>query len=165
MTCRHKAGDPDCSSSPEGARREAARQKAYSEQQARRQIAELRAQIASTSPDNTKFDIDEVVAVGPHLVLRVIYPNCVKCAYEGKKVLVYLNVAVVTAMKWRSIDPHFRAMDTKPSAKEAPPPAARFPASDEGWRDAIAWAQWKSDNAYTGVRNFGGADIHEGGTR
>lgn len=147
MTCRHTPGDPNCGSSAEGARREAQRQAKYAQEQERRQIAELNKQLVALTaktPDNTKFDIDEVVAVGPHLVLRVIYPNCAKCAYEGKKVLVYLNTSLISAMKWRSIDPHFRAASATTSPKEAPPPAARFPASAEGWRDALTWTQAKA---------------------
>lgn len=154
MTCRHSEDDPSCSSYKSPIQRVTLAEK---------ELARLRKKAGVTdSPDNTNFDIDDVVAVGPHLVLRVVYPNCAKCVYEGKKVLVYLNVTVIEAMKWRSIDPHFRAMGAA-SPKEAPPPAARFPASDEGWRDALAWAQWKTrKHSEEGCR---GVDIHEGGTR
>lgn len=34
-------------------------------------------------------------------------PSCARCAYEGNKVLVYLNTSAITALKWNIIDPHF----------------------------------------------------------
>lgn len=74
-------------------------------------------------------------------MLEVLYPNCNKCSYEGRKVMVFLNVSEMTALKWRKIDPHFR--DTPTSENEAPGPAARFPASDVGWDDAITYAEGK----------------------
>lgn len=139
MTCRHKAGDPSCSSSPEGARRAAADAASYAEAQARTTVTTLKAQIAALAPDPTQFEIDEAKFVGPHLVARVLFPNCAKCAYEGKKVLVYLDIDVTKVLKWKRLDPHFRAAGPK-SPQDAPPPAARFPASPEGWSDAIAYA-------------------------
>jgi hypothetical protein len=60
------------------------------------------------------------------------------------KVLVYLGVSALDAMRWRTIDPHFR--DSKKASRdatEAPGPSARFPASEEGWADALAYAQVK----------------------
>jgi hypothetical protein len=75
--------------------------------------------------------------------MKVLYPNCSKCAYEGNKVMVFLNVNEVDVLRWRKIDPHFRDPKTSRSSKEAPPPAARFPASKEGWADALAYANSK----------------------
>ena len=80
--------------------------------------------------------------MGAHLVMKVKYPNCALCAYEGQKVMVFLNVTEAQVLKWRRIDPHFRA--TKALPQEAPSPAARFPASQEGWRDALDYAAKRS---------------------
>jgi hypothetical protein len=81
--------------------------------------------------------------IGKHLVMKVKYPNCFKCAFEGNKLMVFLNVTEVQVLRWRKIDPHFRPTPLASSAIEAPSPAARFPASPDGWADAIAYARSK----------------------
>lgn len=96
------------------------------------------------TPDATKFEIEDVQQVGAHLVMKVKYPNCRACAYEGNKVMVFLNTTPLQAMKWRRIDPHFRAAGKYENAKEAPSPVARFPASPAGWKDAYDYALFKS---------------------
>lgn len=97
------------------------------------------------SPDADRFDIEELEEVGAHLVVKARYPNCASCAYEGQKVLVFFNCTCKQAAMWRKLDPHFR--DPKkhtPNLKTAPPPDARFPASVNGWRDAIGFARMKA---------------------
>lgn len=123
--CRHSSGDPSCSKNGGGA---------YSYQAA--------------SPDSSNFEIEEAEQVGRHLVLRVKYPNCSSCAYEGSKVMVFLNTSPLQAMRWKKIDPHFRAprsvqpgFHANENPREAPSPAARFPASREGWSDALSYAR------------------------
>ena len=130
MTCRHGPNYPNCSSSAEGAQRAAAEA---------RQIRET--ELRDRTPDPDEYMIVDVLRVGPHLVLKVKYPSCVKCAFEGLKVMVFLNVTEADALRWRCIDPHFR--DSKVRLTEAPSPAARFPATPEGWTDAIAYARSK----------------------
>jgi hypothetical protein len=128
MTCRHANNDPSCTG--------------Y-----KGRVADARSLIAEDdnrngrTPDSARFEVIEAVEVQGTLVLRVLYPNCEKCAYEGHKVLVYPRTSALDALKWRVIDPHFRE-DSKRSAIEAPAPAARFPASDKGWRKALAYAAW-----------------------
>lgn len=126
VSCHHREGDPACSSYPGHAK--------YAEQLAIE---------AGTSPDSENYEILRVEQVYSHLVLEVQYPNCVKCAYEGKKILVYLSTSPVDAMRWRKIDPHFRG--SKPGKKEAPSPSARFPATSEGWVDALTYAGMKAN--------------------
>jgi hypothetical protein len=105
MTCRHQAGDPACGSSHVDPYHEASSSPA--------------------TPDVEQYTIEDAVRVGPHLVLRVKYPNCRSCAYEGNKVLVLLNVTEAKALRWKRIDPHSR--NTKPNAElEAPSPAAEI---------------------------------------
>lgn len=132
MTCRHRAGDPNCSSSPQAAAQR-------SEAQIRARMRELEAR----SPNPDQYQIEEVERVGPHLVMKVKYPSCSKCSFEGSKVLVFLNATEAQALRWRRIDPHFR--ETVVSLSEAPSPAARFPASAEGWEDAITYAVHKNN--------------------
>ncbi len=137
MVCR-------CSSPAEHAQREVAAaydSARYESDAAKKREAALQAQIDAMSPDPTRYEIVEVAPVGAHLVLKVRFPSCAKCAYEGTKVLVYLNTSAVDALKWRKLDPHFR--DAKATTGEAPSPAARFPASPAGWADATVYARGK----------------------
>jgi len=152
MTCRHSPGDPACSSSPEGQRREAAQRHAESQRNKDRtiedlkeQIKEMTREIAQGRLDAEKAEVIDMHRVGPHVVLKVSYPTCKKCSYEGFKVMVYLNVTEVQMVRWRVFDPHFQDPETATqSPTEAPSPAARFPASAEGWRDAIDFATRKA---------------------
>lgn len=77
------------------------------------------------------------------MVALVQYPNCT--AYEGRKVVVFYCCDIKTARKWKRLDPHFS--DPKrhdPSDVEvAPPPDGRFPATDQGWSDAVMLARLK----------------------
>jgi hypothetical protein len=117
MTCRHSANDPACSKNKDYV--------AYRSS-------------APTTPDAERFQVIDAREVGKHLILKVKYPNCASCSYEGTKVLVFFNVKAIGALKWRKIDPHFS--DKKRMDDEAPSPAARFPASVDGWNDAITCA-------------------------
>lgn len=138
MVCR-------CSSPAEHESRYRAEQYAsaqYEKQRYEKQIAVLQEEIASLTPDASNYEILDAHAVGSHLVVKVRYPSCRNCSYEGTKIMVFLNTSALDALKWRKLDPHFR---NKPVDKDvAPSPAARFPASPEGWSDAITYAKGKS---------------------
>ena len=97
---------------------------------------------ASKTPDVTRFEIIDIDEIGPNLVVKVKYPNCASCAFEGTKVLVYLDRRIKDVIKWRRIDPHFEQPKVA-LATEAPSPVARFPANAAGWADAIEYAQKK----------------------
>lgn len=145
MTCRHAPGDPNCSSHPDR-RREA--EAAYAQQREEDKKKKLERQKIIDSlpptPDSENYEVEDYARVGPHIVLKVAYPNCAKCAYEGKKIMVFLNVSEKEVITWKKIDPHFRGEPSKPVAKrESPSPAARFPASNDGWMDAVAYAKSK----------------------
>ena len=76
--------------------------------------------------------------------MKVKYPNCAKCSFEGEKVMVFLNITEAEALRWRKIDPHFTdPAKYSPGSREAPGPAARFPASNDGWVDAMRYAESK----------------------
>lgn len=152
MTC-HCVGGPNghehnqraserYAESARDAEREAQKQIAQKEAEVQKRVAELQAR----TPNPDQFDIEEIEQVGHHLVLKVKYPNCAKCAYEGLKVLVIEDVDIKDAIKWRRIDPHFvddKAYRKDPSkVKTAPSPSARFPGSPEGWKRAVAWARF-----------------------
>lgn len=106
-----------------------------------KKIQELKWELSSVSPDNTKFQIEEIKEIGNFLVMKVLFPNCVKCAYEGNKILVYENVKMIDVFKWRVLDPHFRPTVSAPN--EAPSPIARFPASKTGWIDACSFVDYR----------------------
>jgi hypothetical protein len=95
------------------------------------------------TPDAANYIIEQVERIGPHLILKVKYPNCSSCAYEGTKVLVYLNITEIQVLRWRRIDPHFADPAVKLRPEDAPSPAARFPASVTGWIDALTYARGK----------------------
>lgn len=151
MTCRHRAGDPDCSSSAEGKRRleeeyaESRRQeKLNRETLERTRLAKIAEEEYAMTPDSSNYEVIEAEQVGKNLVLKVRYPNCTKCSYEGNKILVFLGISPMQALRWKKIDPHFREPNKADSlSTEAPGPSARFPASQEGWNDAIAYAEDK----------------------
>lgn len=133
MTCRHHPGNPDCSSSPEGLAR-AEYERAEYERKERK----------SKTPDSKNYLVVDAQDVGTALVLKVRYPNCTKCEFEGDKIIVFLKTKILEMVYWREIDPHFRPKRAK-TGKEisAPGPDARFPATAEGWADAINYAKSK----------------------
>ena len=130
MTCRHKPGDPECTTQNPGAMQQRARE--FS-----------RTWDPPVTPDNERYDILRTEQVGPHLVAEVQYPNCSACAYEGRKVIVFADTDLHQAVRWKRVDPHFRAPSPHEDPKIAPSPAARFPATPEGWTDAVCYAKVK----------------------
>jgi hypothetical protein len=119
MTCRHKRGDRSCTT----------------------QFPEYAGAGSAESPDVENFEVIDVAQCKDFFVLKVAYPNCRKCAYEGTKILVYHKVTPLDAMRWRRIDPHFSDPKLKRTKTEAPAPIARFPGSEEGWKAALWFAQ------------------------
>jgi len=127
MTCRHRSGDPDCSSHP-----------SYLREQERIKFAEIGEALAKRTPNPDDYEVVEVQNLCGNIVMKVQYSSCEDCSFDSMKVMVFLNVDLLAAMKWRRIDPHF---DDKPrTEKEAPSPNARFPATHQGWLDAIKYA-------------------------
>lgn len=92
------------------------------------------------TPDPSNYTVEDAAQVGKNLVLKIKYPNCSACSYEGQKILVYLDTSTLQALKWRKIDPHFKDPSIKITSDQAPSPAARFPASAIGWQDALDYA-------------------------
>ena len=79
MTCRHQPGDPNCGSHPDNV---AARERESREEE------RVRERLQQITPDADNYEILDVEQVGSYLVMRVKYPNCTRCAYEGVKVMV-----------------------------------------------------------------------------
>lgn len=132
MTCRHRVGDKACSDYP-------------------RRLEEAKRLVAASvdddalpakSPDSTNYTVLEAEPVGLHLVMKLQYPNCKQCWFEGTKIMVFANVTLLDALKWRRIDPYFRAPHDKDLLPtEAPSPIARFEPTDAGWEMARWFAQ------------------------
>lgn len=141
MICR-------CSSPAVHAQRAAnqdARRYASEEKENKKKVAELESEIQSMTVKADQYDIMEVERVGDHLVVKAKYPSCTRCSFEGVKVMVFLNVSEHDVVLWKRIDPHFRVpRDAELQGRNAPSPAARFPASAEGWRDAVSYAKSKA---------------------
>lgn len=145
MTCH-------CKTHEEHAQR-AVEQSQYSQQaaldRARQQAQEREAadakrirELSERSPNPDDFKIVDYEQVDKHLVLKVRYPSCKRCSFDQCKVMVFLSITMKHALRWGRIDPHFEE-DSRPPI-EAPSPAARFPASEVGWTDAIAFARSKA---------------------
>lgn len=98
---------------------------------------------STDSPDAYNFQVVDALEVGKHLVMKINYPNCKKCAYEGTKVMVFLHTKPLDALRWKRIDPHFRDNTTARLMTDSPGPDARFPASKQGWDDALQYAKNK----------------------
>jgi hypothetical protein len=86
------------------------------------------------NPDPKNFKILMVsIAKGARsiCIVEVNYPGCT--TFEGNKILVYeAELSVFSNPSY--LDPHFTETNKL---------LARFPASDEGLTDAIAYAEWK----------------------
>lgn len=94
--------------------------------------------IGMTIPDASSYEVLEVHRAGPHLVMKIRYACA--CAFNGEKVMVFLDVTESQVLRWRKIDPHFSEAAPE-NLTEAPSPAARFPATPDGWRYAVQWAE------------------------
>lgn len=120
MTCRHGPYDPECSSykdNLESLKRD------------------YREQIRKENGDASDFTVEFYEEYSPYLILKVTYPSCKNCSFEGTKLMVFKDVILLQVMQWRVIDPHFRG--NAPEDKlEAPSPVARFPATEEGLKAA-----------------------------
>jgi len=149
MTCH-------CHSMSEHASRAVAAEVQHSDyklQAALDRIKSLESEIASLTPDDSNYEILDAQEVGCNLVVKVQYTGC-KCSYQGVKVMVFLKAKAIDALKWKRLDPHFREAVVKEQQSRdgsfhqiqdsaSPSPAARFPATDEGRKDAIAYAATK----------------------
>lgn len=145
MTCRHEPGDPACSSSPEGQERLA---REYEDRQLTEKKRELR-ELEARTPNPDNYEIVRVKPVESFLVAEIQYTSCPKCEFDAKKVMVFQNTGLHDMIYWKRIDPHFRDFDVikSPDRKVAPPPIARFPATNIGWQDALNYAKFKLGRA------------------
>lgn len=153
MVCRHAPGDPNCSSTVGGhawheAQRYQERLRQESAKRREKELLDRQEELLARTPNPEVFDLLELEQVGPHLVAMVQYTSCTKCSFDAKKVMVFFNRTVKHAAFWKEIDPHFDEPGNVVKRK-APPPRARFPADERGWRDAITFAKMVADQMVT----------------
>jgi len=91
------------------------------EAEASRRITEL----SERSPNPDEFKIVDYEQVDKHLVLKVRYPSCKRCAYDACKVMVFFDVTMKKALSWTRIDPHFR--EEEDVGHQAPSPRVLSP--------------------------------------
>ena len=130
MTCRHNEGDSRCTSG---------RSAKDLYEKGKRLVDKWGPKIGLgiSKPDSEQYQILDTFINNEHLVLKVKYPSCPSCAYEGIKIMVFCGVSLADAIKWTRIDPHFRDPKLKSMSNEAPAPIARFPGNNRGWESAI----------------------------
>lgn len=101
-------------------------------------LSERVAELPDRTPNPDVYDVLLAEQVGENLVMIVQYTSCTKCSYDAKKVMVFQDVTLKDAIRWKRIDPHFS--DSERPDTHAPSPCARFPASEAGLRCAMAFA-------------------------
>ena len=146
MVCKHKRGDPKCTSgkSPKALWDTAAsalRVAQWYSAMPKEYEGMFGRGAAPVTPDASEYEILKAETLHGHLILCVRYPSCASCAYEGVKVMVYGGISYKDALYWREIDPHFADPSGARAPYQAPPPVARFPGSDEGWERALAFVR------------------------
>ena len=148
MTCRHREGDPACSTRNPHAMAEKAL--GLIEQWgvpgiSAANMLKLIHGMELPRPDAENFDILDAEDVGTFLVIKAQYPSCSTCWFEGTKIMVFANTTLKDALRWKVLDPHFSDPSLKSDLRTAPPPVARFEPTEDGWQDALAYARAKSD--------------------
>lgn len=97
---------------------------------------EVESHFAKDLPRPDNFERLDYAEYGPYLVLKLRYPNCTN--FGGEKILV-VKASLKDFVIAQHIDPHFAAK--KATVKNAlPSPEARFPPTEEGWRNACKFA-------------------------
>jgi hypothetical protein len=87
---------------------------------------------ALPNPNPKRFKILNVAPFGQYVACRVRYPDCT--TYGGEKILVY-RLTDTWLLYQKELDPHFLENDSSP--------IARFPATPEGWADALVYVETK----------------------
>lgn len=116
------------------------------EQHKDKQIAELKKVIQDMrdeNPDPRNWELLKEFQVGPFIALKLRYPKCKN--YKGEKVLVF-RATLAQLVKQKVIDPHFgdiNSIQIDGQSTNMIYPIARFPASVDGWNDAVKYIKEK----------------------
>lgn len=127
-------------------------EKSYKEKVAK---LKLEGELAALTPDPTKWEFVDFLESGSYFIAKVKFQTCEHAGYGGHKVLVF-KATTKQAILWRRMDPHFKEVIKQGLSKtEAPVPIARFPATEEGWNDALTFVRVKnSDTKNAGKRGM-----------
>jgi len=87
-------------------------------------------------PDPSSYRWVKHREIGPYTIVMLRYPGCQN--YEGKKIIVYKEPAAVLRRQ-EELDPHFLESGISP--------IARFRPTDEGWADAVRFAETSIQDA------------------
>jgi hypothetical protein len=90
--------------------------------------------VPNSNPDPSRFTILDWAVSGSILVVKVKYPDAKN--YEGIKIMVYKGFHDTEALRRavsNRLDPHF--------SQSGVSPIARFEPTDEGWGNALQFAQ------------------------
>ena len=91
------------------------------------------------NPDPYNFVVQDAEQVGPWLVLKVKYPDCVN--FEGVKILVFADTTPIDLLKQgKFLDPHFFENQSKVRS-----PVARFVPTQHGWEMAVRFARMMTE--------------------
>lgn len=113
--------DPDYTKCPNCKKKDEAYDKRYNESY-------------TNNPDPSKYTILDHKQFGPFLALKVVYDNIKESRYERIKIMVLLATPI-DLLKRKVLDPHFEKDGIV---------MARFQPTEEGWKDALQYA----DNKY-----------------
>jgi hypothetical protein len=91
------------------------------------------------NPDPTDYKLIFATDIGNILVMKINYPNCTN--FEGNKILVFKDISLIGLINQKFIDPHFN------NSKEIKSPIARFEPTEEGWDNALKFAELIKDKA------------------
>lgn len=86
------------------------------------------------NPNPYNFEIKEKVSKGNLTALKVLYPDAT--TYEGNKILIVEKMSKQQLRETVKLDPHFFPEG---------PVVARFKPSRQGWRDALAFIEFKAN--------------------
>ena len=89
----------------------------------------------NNNPDPSVYTILDHRQIGPFLVLKVVYDNIKEEKFERVKIMV-LVATPIDLLKMKKLDPHF---------SDGGIVVARFEPTNEGWSDAIHYAEFKNN--------------------
>jgi len=88
----------------------------------------------NNTPDMSLFYIVRNEQVGKNVIAEIRYPHCKN--FDGRKILVYLNMTIDKLWDQKELDPHFCVLESAVS------PFARFEPTPAGWEAAKYIAQF-----------------------
>lgn len=95
-----------------------------------------RVEVPLPNPVPENFTVERTQRAGSYVCALVHYPDAIN--FEGRKVIVFRDTTEEAVIDSGSLDPHFA---------EDGNIIARFRPDDEGWQDALSYADFKAGSA------------------